>query len=502
MVGPGGEPPKRAHLYVGNLSPRVTEYMLQEIFAVAGPVLGVKIIPDRSMQHGGINYGFVEYHEMRSAETALQALNGRRIFDLEVRVNWAYQNTNTQKEDLSQHYHLFVGDLSPEVNDSVLQKAFSAFGSLSDARVMWDANTGKSRGYGFLAFRDRTDAEQAINAMNGEWLGARAIRVNWANQKNNQGVPQPGGGPGMSSSGGPPPTSVSGLSVEGSLDRKVDPRGWQLDAVINQAPAHNTTVYVGNLVPYATQADLAPLFQSIGHVFEIRLQADRGFAFVKYATHELAASAIVNLNGTMVHGRPLKLSWGKESGRNDGPQGGYAPQPVAAGAAPPQDPAAAAAAMAAWQAQYGAQWAACKSGSSPDSFESERQADSEIMVEQTFNSNRRCSKSRASVRRGPGSNSSLSSNNRLESRHSFPRITVPSMFLSNLPLFFFLPIRLARPLRPTSQHVSLLLTLFGLTSCSSPSSGFPIKFSSEHYVAAFDPTLYLSSTVFFLSFFF
>ncbi|KWU45887.1 RNA-binding domain-containing protein, partial [Rhodotorula sp. JG-1b] len=323
---------KRAHLYVGNLSPRVTEYMLQEIFAVAGPVLGVKIIPDRSMQHGGINYGFVEYHEMRSAETALQALNGRRIFDLEVRVNWAYQNTNTQKEDLSQHYHLFVGDLSPEVNDSVLQKAFSAFGSLSDARVMWDANTGKSRGYGFLAFRDRTDAEQAINAMNGEWLGARAIRVNWANQKNNQGVPQPGGGPGMSSSGGPPPTSVSGLFVEGLSSRKVDFCCWQLDAVINQAPAHNTTVYVGNLVPYATQADLAPLFQSIGHVFEIRLQADRGFAFVKYATHELAASAIVNLNGTMVHGRPLKLSWGKESGRNEPAPGGYAqhaPQPVA-----------------------------------------------------------------------------------------------------------------------------------------------------------------------------
>lgn len=136
--------------------------------------------------------------------------------------------------------------------------------------------------------------------------------------------------------------------------------------MINQAPAHNTTVYVGNLVPYATQADLAPLFQSIGHVFEIRLQADRGFAFVKYATHELAASAIVNLNGTMVHGRPLKLSWGKESGRNEGApggyaQGGHAPQAVAVGAVPPQDPAAAAAAMAAWQAQYGAQWAACKS---------------------------------------------------------------------------------------------------------------------------------------------
>jgi nucleolysin TIA-1/TIAR len=173
---------RRAHLYVGNLSPRVTEYMLTEIFAVAGPVQHVKIIPDKNYQHGGLNYGFVEYIDMRAAETALQTLNGRKIFDTEIRVNWAYQGSQN-KEDTTGHYHVFVGDLSPEVNDEVLGKAFSAFGTLSDARVMWDMNSGKSRGYGFLAFRDKTDAEQAIATMNGEWLGSRAIRVNWANQK-------------------------------------------------------------------------------------------------------------------------------------------------------------------------------------------------------------------------------------------------------------------------------------------------------------------------------
>lgn len=53
----------------------------------------------------------------------------------------------------------------------------------SEARVMWDQTTGKSRGFGFVAFRERQDAEQAIATMNGEWLGSRAIRCNWANQK-------------------------------------------------------------------------------------------------------------------------------------------------------------------------------------------------------------------------------------------------------------------------------------------------------------------------------
>ncbi|KAH9947986.1 hypothetical protein B0H21DRAFT_778225 [Amylocystis lapponica] len=288
------EAPRRAHLYVGNLSPRVTEYMLTEIFAVAGPVQHVKIIPDRNYQHGGLNYGFVEYMDMRAAETALQTLNGRKIFDTEIRVNWAYQGQQN-KEDTSNHFHVFVGDLSPEVNDEVLAKAFSAFGTLSDARVMWDMNSGKSRGYGFLAFRDKTDAEQAIATMNGEWLGSRAIRVNWANQKT-QGAPAPSAMPNNRAGGMGGPLSY--------------------ESVVQQTPAYNTTVYVGNLVPYCTQADLIPLFQSIGYLSEIRMQADRGFAFVKLDTHEHAAMAIVQLQGQMVHGRPIKCSWGKD--RADG----------------------------------------------------------------------------------------------------------------------------------------------------------------------------------------
>jgi nucleolysin TIA-1/TIAR len=294
---------KRAHLYVGNLSPRVTEYMLTEIFAVAGPVQHVKIIPDRNYQHGGLNYGFVEYIDMRAAETALQTLNGRKVFDTEIRVNWAYQGQQN-KEDTSNHYHVFVGDLSPEVNDDVLAKAFAAFGTLSDARVMWDMNSGKSRGYGFLAFRDKTDAEQAIATMNGEWLGSRAIRVNWANQKTQ-------GGPATTSTGSP-------MSSSGTAPAPMNFMGGPLsyETVVTQTPAFNTTVYVGNLVPYCTQADLIPLFQSIGYLSEIRMQADRGFAFVKLDTHEHAAMAIVQLQGQMVHGRPIKCSWGKD--RADG----------------------------------------------------------------------------------------------------------------------------------------------------------------------------------------
>lgn len=78
---------------------------------------------------------------------------------------------------------VFVGDLAPEITDEVLFKAFEMFGSLATARVKWDPDTGKSRGFGFLSFRDKTDAEQAIASMNGEWLGSKVVRVNWASSR-------------------------------------------------------------------------------------------------------------------------------------------------------------------------------------------------------------------------------------------------------------------------------------------------------------------------------
>ena len=62
---------------------------------------------------------------------------------------------------------IFVGDLSGEVTDKTLRKAFSPFGEVTDARVMMDSTTGRSRGFGFVSYRTRAEAEQAMGQMNG-----------------------------------------------------------------------------------------------------------------------------------------------------------------------------------------------------------------------------------------------------------------------------------------------------------------------------------------------
>jgi nucleolysin TIA-1/TIAR len=54
-----------------------------------------------------------------------------------------------------------------------------------------------------------------------------------------------------------------------------------IETVVTQAPAYVTTVYVGNLPPTLTQEEIAPIFGQFGIVQEIKMQAERGFAFVK-----------------------------------------------------------------------------------------------------------------------------------------------------------------------------------------------------------------------------
>lgn len=168
------------------------------------------------------------------------------------------------------------------MNDEALNRAFAVFGEISEARVMWDMKTGRSRGYGFVSYRDRALADKAIVAMDGEWLGARQIRVNWANQK------------GQPSFAQQQAMAQMGLSPPQFNHPPFPTNGMQsYEQVLSQSPPYQTTVYCGNLTPYTTQQDLAPLFMNFGQVLESRMSADRGFSFIKMETHEQAAAAIV-----------------------------------------------------------------------------------------------------------------------------------------------------------------------------------------------------------------
>lgn len=81
------------------------------------------------------------------------------------------------------HFRLFVGDLAPEVSDDGLAAAFSRWSSFVKARVVRDKVTTKSKGYGFVSYKDPEDFMKAWKEMNGKYVGSRPIKISKATTK-------------------------------------------------------------------------------------------------------------------------------------------------------------------------------------------------------------------------------------------------------------------------------------------------------------------------------
>nr|XP_015203085.1 PREDICTED: nucleolysin TIAR isoform X6 [Lepisosteus oculatus] len=268
-------------LYVGNLSRDVTEVLILQLFSQIGPCKSCKMITEHTSNDP---YCFVEFYEHRDAAAALAAMNGRKIMGKEVKVNWA-TTPSSQKKDTSNHFHVFVGDLSPEITTEDIKAAFAPFGKISDARVVKDMTTGKSKGYGFVSFYNKLDAENAIVHMGGQWLGGRQIRTNWATRK--------------------PPAPKN---VQESSSKQL-----RFEDVVNQSSPQNCTVYCGGIQSGLTEQLMRQTFSPFGQIMEIRVFPEKGYSFIRFSSHESAAHAIVSVNGTTIEGHIVKCYWGKES---------------------------------------------------------------------------------------------------------------------------------------------------------------------------------------------
>ena len=75
---------------------------------------------------------------------------------------------------------LFVGNLSFETTENDLQDAFAAHGTVTEANLMIDRATSRSRGFGFVTMSTPEEAQKAIEGMNGKDVDGRALTVNVA----------------------------------------------------------------------------------------------------------------------------------------------------------------------------------------------------------------------------------------------------------------------------------------------------------------------------------
>lgn len=76
---------------------------------------------------------------------------------------------------------IYVGNLNFSTTAESFEQHFAQFGPITDARVIKDRETGRSRGFGFITYQDDQSAQNALAANNTEFEG-KALRVNIANE--------------------------------------------------------------------------------------------------------------------------------------------------------------------------------------------------------------------------------------------------------------------------------------------------------------------------------
>lgn len=161
-------------------------------------VASIKVI--RNKQTGfSEGYGFVEFFSHAAAEKVLQSYSCIVMpnTDQPFRLNWATFSTGDKRSSNGSDLSIFVGDLAADVTDSLLHETFaSKYPSVKAAKVVIDATTGRSKGYGFVRFGDDNERSQAMTEMNGVYCSSRPMRIGAATPRKSSGYQQQYSSPG------------------------------------------------------------------------------------------------------------------------------------------------------------------------------------------------------------------------------------------------------------------------------------------------------------------
>uniref|UniRef100_A0A7N0ZQ91 RRM domain-containing protein n=1 Tax=Kalanchoe fedtschenkoi TaxID=63787 RepID=A0A7N0ZQ91_KALFE len=280
QAGSNGSNGENKTIWVGDLHQWMDENYLHNCFAPTGEVSTIKVI--RNKQTGlSEGYGFVELISHAAAEKVLQSYPGIVMpnTDQPFRLNWATFSMGDKRSDNAPDLSIFVGDLAADVNDSLLHETFAnRYPSVKAAKVVFDANTGRSKGYGFVRFGDENERTQAMTEMNGIYCSSRPMRIGPATPKKSAAYQQLGANGGSS-----------------------QPEG----------DTTNTTIFVGGLDPSVTDDDLKQPFSQYGEIVSVKIPLGKGCGFVQFSERKNAEEALEKLSGSVIGKQTVRLSWGR-----------------------------------------------------------------------------------------------------------------------------------------------------------------------------------------------
>jgi len=169
------------------LSQRIRPRDLEEFFSAVGKVRDVRLITcNKTRRFKGLCY--VEFADPESVPLAI-ALTGQKLCGVPIVV----QPTQAEKNRLAGSnmpamsafakgpngpMRLYVGSLHFNITEDMLRSIFEPFGKIEHMQLMIDSETGRSKGYGFITFRNADDAKKAMEQLNGFELAGRPMKIN------------------------------------------------------------------------------------------------------------------------------------------------------------------------------------------------------------------------------------------------------------------------------------------------------------------------------------
>ncbi|XXG61852.1 hypothetical protein AAC387_Pa05g0350 [Persea americana] len=155
------------------------EEMLAGIIQDYGSPEMVEVLYDRNTGRSR-GFAFVTMSSIEDCNAVIENLDGSEYGGRTLRVN--FSDKPKPKEPLypETEYKLFVGNLSWSVTSEGLTEAFQEYGNVVGARVLYDGDTGRSRGYGFVCYSTQQEMDAAIENLNGVELEGRTMRVSVA----------------------------------------------------------------------------------------------------------------------------------------------------------------------------------------------------------------------------------------------------------------------------------------------------------------------------------
>jgi polyadenylate-binding protein len=240
-----------ASLYVGDLSPEVTEGLLFDIFKRVGTVTSIRVCRD-SLNNSSLGYAYVNFNNPNDADRALATLNNTVIKGKPCRIMWSQRDPSIRKSGVG---NIFIKNLHPSIGHKELHDTFSQFGNILSCKVALD-KSGVSKGFGFVHFEKPESAQRAIELVNGKVLVEKEVYVN-------KFIPR-----------------KEWLAMKAST--------W-------------TNVYVKDFGKDITDKQLEDLFAAYGEITSaIIMRTDdgtsKGFGFVNFAEHEAAVKAVDELH--------------------------------------------------------------------------------------------------------------------------------------------------------------------------------------------------------------